>query len=163
MKYLTPRVIGLRLTIAAAGLGAVLAAGVACGSTEPTAIPIERTAFNDTLKIDLARFTKLPSGMYVRDSIAGTGATVAQGQSVTVGYLGYFPDGRVFDPGSSPYTFTLGAGQSIPGFEIGVLGMKVGGRRTLIIPPELGYGATGNRSIPPYAVLLFSVTVQRIN
>lgn len=137
----------------------VLVASVACGSTEPTATPIEQTTFADSLKINLAQYTRLSSGMYLRDSVAGTGATLASGKKVTVRYTGFFPGGKVFDSKLSPesITFQLGAGAVIAGWDEGIPGMKVGGKRMLIIPPELGYGATGRGPVPPYAVMLFLV------
>lgn len=146
----------LRLFVTAAAL----AVTAACGSTEPQAVPIEQTTFADTLHIDLARFTRLSSGMYVRDSVVGSGATLASGHAATVRYVGYFPNGVVFDNNVAPkplFTFTPGAGQVIPGWDIGIPGMKVGGKRILIIPPELAYGASGQGAIPPYAVIVFTV------
>ena len=134
----------------------------ACGSTEPQSVPIEQTRFADTVHVDLARSTKLASGMYVRDTVIGTGAVVASGQTVSVRYVGFLANGSIFDQNPAPtalFTFKLGGGQVIPGFDIGIQGMKVGGKRQLIIPPELGYGASGAGSIPPYAVLVFFVDV----
>ena len=147
----------------AAALASLLVLSVfaaACGSTEPGSIPIEQTKFADTLHVDLARSTKLVSGMYVRDSVVGTGAVAAAGITVGVRYVGYLANGSIFDQNPAPkslFTFKLGSGAVIPGFDIGIQGMKVGGRRQLIIPPELGYGASGAGSIPPYAVLVFVV------
>ena len=143
------------LVLLAAVLG--LAAAGACGdSTGPKNVPIEETTFADTLHIDLSKFTRDVSGLYARDSVVGTGTTLALGQTVSIKYLGRFANGETFDQGT--YTFKLGAGQAIPGWDLGIPGMKVGGSRRLIIPPELAYGATGYRAIPPYAVLVFDVT-----
>ena len=146
-----------------------LALAAACGSTDPmfTNVPIEQTVFADTLHIDLSKFTKLPSGVYYRDSIAGpsTAADVVTGQTLGVRYVGYFADGARFDNNltqPSPLSFKLGAGTVIPGWELGLIGqpaMKVGGTRRLIIPPELAYGPSGYLDIPPYAVLIFDVNV----
>ena len=148
-----------RPAVLAALLGLAVTAA-ACGSTEPQSVPIEQTKFADTLHVDLARSSRLASGMYVRDSVMGTGAVVAAGQTVSVRYIGYLANGSSFDDNAPPkplFIFKLGSGAVIPGFDIGLQGMKVGGRRQLIIPPELGYGASGARSIPPYAVLVFIV------
>lgn len=134
----------------------------ACGSTEPQSVPIEQTKFADTTHVDLARSTKLASGMYVRDTVIGTGAVVSSGQTVSVRYVGFLANGSIFDQNPAPkalFTFKLGGAQVIPGFDIGIQGMKVGGKRQLIIPPELGYGSSGAGSIPPYAVLVFFVDV----
>lgn len=154
----------LRQVAAAASLGVALLATTSCGSTEPKNVPIESTVFADTLHITLTQFRKLSSGMYVKDdsTALGTGAGVTSGQKLNVRYAGYLPDGSLFDSNVSapaPFTFTLGAGQVINGWEIGIQGMKVGGRRTLIIPPELGYGASGQGKIPPYAILVFTVSL----
>lgn len=150
----------LRHAAFVASFAAALFAVSACGSTEPQNIPIEQTVFADTLHIDLPTFTKLSSGMYIKDNIIGGGAVFTSQHSVSVRYSGYLANGSLFDSNvnrTTPFTFTLGAGQVIPGWDIGLQGMKVGGRRTLIIPPELAYGYAGNGPIPPYAVLVFTV------
>lgn len=95
---------------------------------------------------------------------AGTGAELTANKKAAVYYKGWLTDGRLFDeskPDSSgkmqPFVFTLGAHQVIPGWEQALAGMKVGGVRLLIVPPEVGYGATGQNPIPPNAVLIFQV------
>ncbi len=99
--------------------------------------------------------------MIIEDSIIGTGATATTGQIVKVHYTGMFPDGRVFDsslPRGEAFEFPLGAGHVIKGWDEGVAGMKVGGKRKLTIPPHLGYGARGAGGvIPPNATLVFEV------
>lgn len=91
----------------------------------------------------------------------GTGETAAAGDAATVHYMGTFTDGTVFDSSVTrgvPFTFTLGAGQVIPGWDVGVVGMKVGEKRRLVIAPELAYGATGvPGAIPPDSTLTFEV------
>jgi FKBP-type peptidyl-prolyl cis-trans isomerase len=91
----------------------------------------------------------------------GEGDVAANGKNVSVHYTGTLSDGTVFDssiPRGEPFTFTLGAGQVIRGWDIGVFGMKVGEKRKLTIPPELGYGADGFPGvIPPNATLVFEV------
>ena len=100
------------------------------------------------------------------DTMVGTGATATTGSHVTVNYTGwlYAPDapqhhGAQFDSsiGRTPFTFRLGSGMVIPGWDQGVDGMKVGGKRTLVIPAALGYGAEGAGPIPPNANLIFDV------
>jgi FKBP-type peptidyl-prolyl cis-trans isomerase len=106
-------------------------------------VPIEQTTFAPSLGVNLAQSTKLPSGLYYRDITLGTGATVAMGQTVGMRYAGAFVGGDVFDSNPAPkaiFSFRLGAGQVIQGWDLGLPGMKVGGRRQLIIPPELAYG-----------------------
>jgi peptidylprolyl isomerase len=136
----------------------------ACGdsATGPApAVPIEQTTFATSLGVDLAQSTKLPSGMYYRDITVGTGATVAAGKTVGVYYVGFFADGQSFDSHTAPATpylvQPLGAGKVIEGWDLGLPGMKVGGRRQLIIPPELAYGPNDFLDIPGNSVLVFTV------
>lgn len=102
------------------------------------------------------------SGLKYEDDVTGSGDTAEPGQKVTVHYTGWlYPTGELFDSSKnhgSPFSFRLGAGKVIQGWEQGVKGMKVGGKRTLIIPPDLGYGAYGAPPvIPPDATLKFEV------
>ncbi|NUP91087.1 MAG: FKBP-type peptidyl-prolyl cis-trans isomerase [Candidatus Sumerlaeia bacterium] len=101
------------------------------------------------------------SGLQYIDHVIGTGAQAQPGQTVSVHYTGTLDDGSVFDSSrqsGSPITFTLGAGQVIAGWDEGIASMRVGGQRRLIIPPDLGYGATGYPPvIPPNARLTFEV------
>lgn len=101
-------------------------------------------------------------GMTVQDIKEGTGATAANGDQVTVNYVGTLTNGTIFDSSiarNQPFTFALGAGQVIKGWDLGVAGMKVGGERKLVIPPSLGYGSQGTPGgpIPPNATLIFTV------
>ena len=105
---------------------------------------------------------KTPSGAEYWDITTGTGATASAGKTVTVHYTGWLAkDGKKFDSSvdrGQPFMFQLGAGQVIKGWDEGVSGMKVGGKRQLRIPPELGYGARGAGGvIPPNATLIFDV------
>jgi len=105
---------------------------------------------------------KTPSGAEYWDLKVGTGATATNGKTVTVHYTGWLAsNGKKFDSSvdrGQPFMFELGAGHVIKGWEEGVAGMKVGGKRQLRIPPELGYGARGAGGvIPPNATLLFDV------
>jgi FKBP-type peptidyl-prolyl cis-trans isomerase FkpA len=101
------------------------------------------------------------SGLMIEDSIEGDGAQACVGQTVTVHYTGWLTDGRKFDSSkdrNAPFEFSLGGRQVIAGWDEGVVGMKIGGTRTLTIPPELGYGARGAGGvIPPNATLVFEV------
>lgn len=105
------------------------------------------------------------------DTVAGTGQEATKGATVVVNYTGwlYEPNteskrGTQFDSssGRAPFSFELGGGQVIPGWDAGVAGMKVGGKRTLIIPASLGYGSSGAGPIPPNANLIFDVELLEV-
>ena len=106
-----------------------------------------------------------PSGLQYEDNPAGTGAEAKAGQDVSVHYTGWLYNdgvqGAKFDSSrdrNAPFGFSLGAGMVIKGWDEGVAGMKIGGKRTLVIPPALGYGARGaGGAIPPNATLKFDV------
>ncbi len=113
-------------------------------------------------------------GLAMIDHVVGTGAEAVPGKSVTVHYTGWLFDpaakdtkGKKFDSSrdrGDPFKFALGGGQVIAGWDQGVAGMKVGGQRTLTIPPELGYGARGAGGvIPPNATLVFDVELLGVN
>lgn len=119
------------------------------------------SSYAPALGVTLTQFTKQPSGVYTRDDTVGTGPVAATGQSVQVQYTGWLTNGRKFDSSldrNEPFAFTLGQGEVIRGWDEGVAGMKVGGTRTLVIPPALGYGSRGSPpDIPANAVLVFRV------
>jgi FKBP-type peptidyl-prolyl cis-trans isomerase len=105
--------------------------------------------------------TTTSSGLQYWDIVVGTGATAVAGKAVKVHYTGWLTDGKKFDSSvdrGQPFSFSLGGGQVIKGWDQGVAGMKVGGKRQLRIPPELGYGGRGAGGvIPPNATLVFDV------
>jgi len=110
--------------------------------------------------------TTTDSGLVIEDLTVGSGAEAKTGDTVSVHYTGTLIDGSKFDSSldrGTPFTFTLGAGQVIQGWDEGIAGMKVGGKRKLTIPPELGYGAGGYPPvIPGNATLIFEVELLEI-
>ena len=110
--------------------------------------------------------TTTASGLQYWDITPGTGAAAVAGGPVTVHYTGWLTTGEKFDSSldhGQPFSFVLGAGQVIKGWDEGVSGMKVGGKRQLRIPPELGYGERGAGGvIPPNATLIFDVELLKV-
>jgi FKBP-type peptidyl-prolyl cis-trans isomerase len=129
----------------------------ACGGSEGGG----GAAAGGDFKVDSAALTKTASGLQYQDVTAGSGAEARDGQVAVVHYTGWLTDGTKFDSSrdrGEPFSFPIGAGQVIPGWDEGVAGMKVGGRRKLVIPANLGYGDAGAPPvIPPGATLVFDV------
>ena len=110
---------------------------------------------------------KLENGLLIEDIVVGDGNEAKDHNKVVVNYTGTLENGSVFDsslkPGRDPFTFTLGVGSVIKGWDQGVKGMKVGGKRKLVIPPELGYGDKGaGNVIPPNTTLYFEVELLEV-
>jgi FKBP-type peptidyl-prolyl cis-trans isomerase len=112
--------------------------------------------------------TQNPDQLQVTDEVVGTGATAAAGDTVTVNYVGSFTDGKVFDASASHpetvsgFSFPLGAGRVIKGWDEGVAGMKEGGKRKLVVPASLGYGANDYGPIPGGSTLVFEVELLKV-
>ena len=109
----------------------------------------------------------MSTGLEIEEIIIGVGVEANDYNKVIVNYTGSLEDGSVFDsslnPGREPFNFTLGVGSVIKGWDLGVKGMKVGGKRKLIIPADLGYGENGAGSaIPPGATLIFEVELLKV-
>lgn len=127
-----------------------------------TPVTPAKTGFDKKPFKSSGKIVKSPTGLQYDDMTVGTGKTAVAGKTVVVHYTGTLKDGTKFDSSrdrNDPFEFSLGAGQVIKGWDEGVAGMKVGGRRKLIIPANLGYGANGTPGgpIPPNAVLTFDV------
>jgi FKBP-type peptidyl-prolyl cis-trans isomerase len=111
----------------------------------------------------------LAGGTQVADVVVGKGQAATPGRSVTVHYTGWLYQGgkrtKKFDSsvGSEPFTFLLGAGEVIKGWDDGVVGMKVGGKRTLILPPAMAYGSEGDDTIPPNSWLIFDIQLLKVD
>lgn len=141
-------------------------------NTEQTGAPLgdngTENAAGDALASALSAFdtaeVSQTTGLITEDVTPGAGAEATAGDTVTVEYVGALPGGSVFDTsrGREPFTFTLGGGQVIQGWEQGIVGMKEGGTRVLVIPPSLGYGDLDLGVIPPNSVLLFEVELLKV-
>ncbi len=148
-------------------LGTLALAGLfACGGAADKPSDRKPAGFSPSLGVDTAAMTKTPSGLRYQDLEKGKGAEATAGKNVSVHYTGWLPNGEKFDSSrdrNQPFGFTLGAGQVIAGWDEGVAGMKVGGRRKLVIPPDLGYGTAGAPpDIPPGATLVFDVELLEV-
>jgi FKBP-type peptidyl-prolyl cis-trans isomerase len=110
--------------------------------------------------------TETDSGLEITDEVCGDGTVAEAGKLVTVHYVGRLEDGTQFDASKDrgqPFEFLLGGGMVIQGWDEGIVGMAIGGKRTLVIPPELGYGAEGaGEVIPPDATLIFDVELLKV-
>jgi FKBP-type peptidyl-prolyl cis-trans isomerase len=108
-----------------------------------------------------------PKNLEIEDLKEGTGPAAKVGDKVEVDYTGKLTNGKIFDsslaPGKQPYVFRLGRGEVIKGWDKGVVGMKVGGKRKLTIPPDLAYGSEGRPGIPPNSTLVFEIDLLSIN
>ncbi|NJN72769.1 MAG: FKBP-type peptidyl-prolyl cis-trans isomerase [Limnothrix sp. RL_2_0] len=115
----------------------------------------------ENMDLDLSKAITTESGLKYIDNVVGEGDFPMEGEMVTVHYTGKLTDGKVFDSSvkrNDPFSFVIGVGQVIKGWDEGVITMKPGGKRTLVIPPDLGYGARGAGGvIPPNATLIFDV------
>ena len=135
-------------------------AGLAVAQTAPAHKPAARPVAAGPTKVT-GEPVKTPGGVEYWDIKVGTGAVAQTGQHVKVDYTGWLTNGKKFDSSvgtGKPYEFVLGRGEVIKGWDEGVVGMKVGGKRQLKIPSDLAYGAKGfSTIIPPYSVLIFDV------
>ena len=141
--------------------------------SKPTQPQQEVTVETATTTTNQTASTTMPTEnnvtkLQVTDEIIGTGTTAVAGDSVTVNYVGSFTNGTVFDASSkhqetvNGFTFKLGAGNVIKGWDEGVAGMKVGGKRKLVVPPSLGYGPNDYGPIPGNSTLVFEVELLKV-
>ncbi len=145
-------------------LGALLLGAAACsGAPETSDLPPANRvvrSYDPSLQVDLSRMERRPGGLYVQDVQVGDGPRADSGDVVTVHYTGWLPQGRKFDSSRDrgrPFEVAIGYGRVIQGWDRGIVGMRVGGRRRLVIPPALAYGAERSGPIPPNSTLVFDV------
>jgi FKBP-type peptidyl-prolyl cis-trans isomerase FkpA len=138
-----------------------LLATLACKDDMPQDPNPATATFAPALGVDVATMQKSASGLLVQEVAKGSGPAAKPGSTVSVHYSGYLADGDKFDSSrdrNEPISFELGRGQVIEGWDEGIAGMQVGGKRKLVIPPSLGYGSRGAGGvIPPNAILVFDV------
>lgn len=133
----------------------------ACNDDPQGPVAIEDEVFPRNLNVDLSTMTRTSTGLYYKDEVVGSGAVAGVGDDLTVEYTGWLTDGRPFDSGTFTVT-NLGNANVIDGWNEGLVGLRVGGKRLLVIPYTLGYGVTGNGPIPPYANLVFRVELKSL-
>lgn len=126
----------------------------------PTSAIISDTPKQPLTEEEMNNFQTTESGLKFQDEVVGTGAEAKSGSTVTVNYLGTLTDGTKFDSSydrNTPFSTQIGVGAVIKGWDEGIVGMKVGGKRKLVIPPSLGYGEQDLGTIPPNSTLVFEV------
>ncbi|HEX2206516.1 MAG TPA: FKBP-type peptidyl-prolyl cis-trans isomerase [Longimicrobium sp.] len=142
----------LFLTITA-GCGAAASAG-------SSALAPESISWAPALQVDLPAMERTSAGVYTRDLVVGDGPQVRRGARVSVYFAGFLPDGTQIDavaPPAAPVEFELGAGTVIRGWESGILGMRAGGQRQLVVPAALAYGGRRVGQVPPNSNLVFII------
>ncbi|MFN8574204.1 MAG: FKBP-type peptidyl-prolyl cis-trans isomerase [Gemmatimonadaceae bacterium] len=141
-------------------MAAVVLGTAACNdsTSPPPEVPLEQQVWASSLGIDLGSMTKLPSGVYYKDTVVGAGGTATATSTVKVYYTLWLANGTKVESnvgGATPASFPVAS--LIEGWKIGIPGMKVGGTRRLVIPSALAYGAQGSGSIPGNANLVFDI------
>jgi FKBP-type peptidyl-prolyl cis-trans isomerase FkpA len=146
----------------AASPAPVVAAATPAAAAPPRFLSqVEQTKFAPQLGVHLDSMLRRASGLYVQDTKFGTGGVAARGRSVVVRYQGWLSSGKQFDSGE--ITVALGAGKTIAAWEEGLLGMRAGGQRLIVSPPNMAYGPRGaGDDIPPNSVLVFLMEVTSV-
>lgn len=162
--------VSLPVAVAAAALVAATACGGEGGGSAASSAKTAESGFNDcsaAAHYDSTAMQRRADGLQIQDFAPGSGPAAAPGDSVEVHYTGCLTDGKKFDSSydrQEPYGFVLGTGSVIPGWDEGLQGMRPGGKRRLVIPPDLAYGQRGAGSvIPPNSTLIFDVQLVSVN
>jgi FKBP-type peptidyl-prolyl cis-trans isomerase FkpA len=160
------RALTRRSLVQTALLAPLAALAIACGSDDPAptgnsvpSSPATET-FASSLGVNIAAMTKKSDNLYIQDLVVGTGAEAIVGRTVRLHYTGWLANGTQFETsiGGQPLDpFVLGSGRVIPGWDQGIPGMRVGGKRRLVIGSALAYGPTGQGKIGPNQTLIFDV------
>jgi len=138
----------------------LLLAGTSACAAAGTGLALESITFAPSLQVDLAAMQRTSTGVYYRDLVVGQGPQVNRGHRVAVHFAGFLPDGTQFQqvaPPNAPVEFELGTGAVIRGWESGMLGMRPGGQRQLVIPAAQAYGSRQVGRVPPNANLVFVI------
>lgn len=153
------RTVGALLLMIAATVPASACLNVDAPDDTPS-VPANDT-YAASLGVNIDSMTKLSDDLYYKDIVVGTGDQVGPGNQVTATYTGWLTTGAQFDSnvGGTPYPFVLGAQTVIPGWDLGIPGMHVGGKRRLVIGSNLAYGRFGYGAIPPNSTIVFDVTL----
>ena len=151
-----------RIRVCVAGLLAISLSACADSGVDQSHLPVDHrvaTRYSASLGVELEGMEARPSGLYVQDPVVGEGVRADSGDIARVHYTGWLPSGVEFDSRreGAPLEIALGYGRVIAGWDQGVVGMQVGGRRKLVVPPALGYGAAGRGRIPANSTLVFEV------
>jgi hypothetical protein len=126
------------------------------GSPTPQLSPIDTMTLAPSLGVDISKFTRARAGSYYRDVVRGSGPVAALNRTLTVKYVISLPNGTVIETQTTPADIVLGDAV-IRGWRDAIPGMRVGGSRTIVLPPELAYGRAGYGAIPPRATLVFEI------
>jgi FKBP-type peptidyl-prolyl cis-trans isomerase FkpA len=144
----------------------VLAACAGSGSSGTAPVPqrsaIDTTTFAPSLDVDISRFTRTKAGSYYRDVVRGSGAAAALNRTLTVKYVISLPNGTVIETQTTPADVVLGE-SVIRGWRDAIPGMRAGGSRVIVLPPELAYGRAGYGAIPPRATLVFEIDLVAVH
>jgi hypothetical protein len=170
ISFACPRLAGAVVaTVILAACGDARPAGSAVQALRAPPIPEEAMSpemvdYHPDLGITISEMMLHPSGVLWADDSVGTGDSLDVDMTAVVRYTGWFTDGTEFDGNrtGNPFSFRVGAGEVIDAWDVGVIGMRVGGKRKLVIPPEMGYGSEGFSIIPGNSILVFEIELLEI-